>query len=314
MALNSIASAAAGAGLSALGAVGNIIKNNNAMNPNNAYTTIKNLTNANNQFNLASAKDAMAFGQMSADQAMEFSAQQAQLNRNFQERMSNTSYQRAVKDLQAAGLNPVLAAMNGASTPTGATAQAYSSSGHQASADESGSSALVSVLGSMLSYMSTQEAAKTNAQTNLAIAEKNNSMSRFLGELNAILSRERMSLDERLGYANMANSYGIAGINAAASRYVADKNAQSALDSASAKYEYDYRLNKQQAGYSSALSKQQHEQNLAMKYLYPGSFTEAGSAFAYKLDDLLGMLSSGSTSASSAAKGRRGSGGGRAAR
>jgi len=52
------------------------------------------------------------------------SRSEARKNRKWQEYMSNTAYQRAMKDMELAGLNPMLAYMQGgASTPSGATAQ-----------------------------------------------------------------------------------------------------------------------------------------------------------------------------------------------
>lgn len=60
-------------------------------------------------------------------EANAFTASEAQKQRDWETEMSNTAYQRQVKDMQAAGVNPALAmSAGGAPTPSGASASSVS--------------------------------------------------------------------------------------------------------------------------------------------------------------------------------------------
>lgn len=148
------------------------------------------------------------------------SAKQARINREFQERMSNTAFQRAADDLEAAGLNRILALGSPASTPGGAVGQVYNYGSPIESAVNSGIGAYSSAYGAQQSEATVgklvaetklvntkrlQELEKTKIYKAIApiIAQAGNDFSELVGfirdparltELRTILRQESSSM------------------------------------------------------------------------------------------------------------------------
>ena len=82
-----------------------------------------------------------------------FSAAEAEKTRDWQEHMSNTAIQRQMTDLQAAGLNPVLAAgYSGSPMASGATASSSSASIRPESIDLSQVTSAMNAASNMLAW------------------------------------------------------------------------------------------------------------------------------------------------------------------
>lgn len=101
------------------------------------YDNSQNTNNIPNQTQTTNVRDMMdeaTYNQylanlMLQEHAQKYNSNEAQKNRDFQELMSNTQYQRAANDLRNAGLNPWLVMQNlTASTPSGSQATSSAAS------------------------------------------------------------------------------------------------------------------------------------------------------------------------------------------
>lgn len=117
----------------------------------NAVSSARSVQPSSTSFDLGSY---MAAVNSAAAQTNAFNASEAEKNRQWQEYMSNTSHRREMADLEAAGLNPILAARQGASTPSGSSASGADASG-----------AIAGLLGQVLSAQSAQAVANRNNAT-----------------------------------------------------------------------------------------------------------------------------------------------------
>ncbi len=190
-----------------------------------SISSLPGIAQSNSAFNAEQARLQREWTEQQSAKAMQFNANEAAKNRDWQEMMSNTAHQREVKDLMAAGLNPVLSAMNGngAAVTSGATASGVVGSGSKADADTSTSAAIANLLGSILSARTSLENANINARTQEAVADKYNAMSEIVANINAGASLKSAGI--HAGATRYAAEQA-----ATADRYMADKSKYGMLD------------------------------------------------------------------------------------
>ena len=177
------------------------------------------LLNQNRKYSDQQSAKNLATEKQVASENNAWSARQAQINRDWQQKMSNTAHQREVRDLLSAGLNPVLSANAGATTPSGAVGST-----------DTGATGIKSQLAmKRMDLQIAEKLAELRAATQLAMNKENIKSAQTMAKWQNSLQRE-------LGYAGFQNQIKLANISSAASAYAANQAYASSVYGANQHY------------------------------------------------------------------------------
>lgn len=223
----------------------------------------KEMADYNSNLSQSFAREQMQYQTESNNKAMAWSAAEAQKNRDWQERLSNTAHQREVQDLIAAGLNPILSVNNGAYTGSGATGSGFAGQGAQGHVDTSADGVMGQLISSYINtaMQATVAGLYTDAsryQADLQYASAKLASETSIYNNNNLVTANKaisaMNRDADIQKANISASaqLGAAGSMAAASRYASENALKAASLNAEAS-KYGSELNKMASDYRAEL-------------------------------------------------------------
>ena len=217
------------------------------------------------------AREQMAYQTKSDQTAMTWSANEAAKNRAWQESLADTAHQREVRDLIAAGLNPILATNQGAYTGSGATGQGFSSSGAMGQVDNTAANAMGQLYSTAMNtasqamiagiytdaerYSADKQyaASKMNTEASIMNNENTNSTQKYIAMNGFVndLKKAAISADatKSAAFATAGAMQYSADQAAAASKYGADKSYEAKI------YETDHNWKTNPVGYGEGVVK-----------------------------------------------------------